>query len=940
MSSHFMQTSLAAGEIAPVLYARVDLEKYKSGTALSRNFFVDYRGGQSTRAGTQFIGRCKSTATGQPRAIDFIVSTVATYVLEFGNNYIRFISNGAYVTKAAIAISGITQANPGVVTAVAHGLASGNEVELAGILGMTQLNGRNFLAVVVDANHFSLQDLNGVGVNTTGYSAYISGGNVLPILEIASPYITSDLPLLKYTQSADTMTLTHQSYPPYDLKRVTTTNFTLTQAVTGPTIGIPANNVVTPVNNSTTHYIYAYIITAVSASGEESLGSYPCICATDILNQTSGIVNKIAWGSTVNAASYRIYKSGPTPSAGLTASTPISTVFGFIGQPLTESFVDNNIAPDFSQTPPVFEDPFSPGQLADIRVSGAGAGYAGQLTSLTFTGGGGTGAAGYGLVNETSGTVVGAVITNPGKGYTTAPVVTDDQGSTATYVVTLGQLSGTYPACCGYFQQRRGFGGTPNFPESFVLSQPGNYYNFNTNYIELPADAITASIASRQVNAIKSMTSMPTGLVVLTTGSGFLVSGGSQGSAVTASSIVALPQASSGCNDLPPLVVNNDILYGQNRGSVIRDLAFNFYTQSYTGTDRSVLASHLFSGFSLNEWCYAEEPFRIVHVIRSDGTMLNFTYVPEQEIFAWTHFDTNGLFVSVASIPEGQQNAVYTIVRRYIQGQWVYYMERFSSRLFNYVEDAQAVDASLQWPQVFPAAGITLASAALGSTTVTADAGVFGPGDVNKVIWAGGGYATVSGYISVTQVQVDITRAFPTLSDDDRATPLPFASGAWTLDVPTQAVSGLDHLEGMSVTGLGDGVVLPPATVVNGSITLPQPCTKITVGLSYQCRLQTLKLDAPQAETMQGKRKLINAVTSRLDKTLGLKIGQNFNSLVEMRNFGGPYSPGAILPSGDFRQIIQGSWAKEGQVCFQQDYPLPATILGLITEFTPGDTAR
>ncbi len=68
------------------------------------------------------------------------------------------------------AITGITAANPGVVTATAHGFSSTDIVSLSGIVGMTQLNGTTVTVTVIDANSFS------IGVDTTTYTAYSSGG--------------------------------------------------------------------------------------------------------------------------------------------------------------------------------------------------------------------------------------------------------------------------------------------------------------------------------------------------------------------------------------------------------------------------------------------------------------------------------------------------------------------------------------------------------------------------------------------------------------------------------------------------------------------------------------------------------------------------------------------------------------------------------------------
>jgi hypothetical protein len=48
--------------------------------------------------------------------------------------------------------------------------------------------------------------------------------------------------------------------------------------------------------------------------------------------------------------------------------------------------------------------------------------------------------------------------------------------------------------------------------------------------------------------------------------------------------------------------------------------------------------------------------------VREDGTLLSFTYLKEQDVYAWAHHDGDGLFKSVCSISEGNENVVYLVV--------------------------------------------------------------------------------------------------------------------------------------------------------------------------------------------------------------------------------------------------------------------------------------
>jgi hypothetical protein len=945
MSQTVIQPSFAAGELSPSLYARVDLDKYRIGAAVMRNFYADFRGGAVTKPGSQFCGECKHISGYlNARVVDFIVDTSTAYVIELGHLYARFYQNGAQVVSSSKTITAISKALPCNVTAAAHGFSTGDEVNLSGIVGMTQLNGGNYNIIVIDANNFTLSTLDGSGVDSTAYTTYASGGSANKILTVTTPWVSADIALLKYTQSANSMTVTHPSYPPYNIVRVSPTSFTVTQETYGPTQATPTSLTLTAVNPPNVFMFWVYAITAVSLDGkEESLPTSIGGVGNNVIGYSSGttLANKLVWTSG-GASYFNVYRGGPSAAIGKGGSPP-ATALGFVGSSTSSSFLDPGFTADYTKQPPVFADPFSPGQIASVTVNSGGAGYGAlYYTSLIFSGGGGSGASGYAICDPTAGTVVGVVLLNPGKGYTSAPTVTDAIAS-ATYNVTLGQLTGTYPSCCGFFQQRKVYGGTTNAPESFVMSKPGRYSNFDTTPTSLANDGITASIASRQVNTIKSFTAMSTGLVILTTGGGFLVTGGSQGSAVTPANIVALPQSSSGANDMPPLVVGNNILYCQNRGFKVRDLSFSYYTQSYAGVDRSALANHLFDNYLPVQWAWAEEPSRLIHVVRSDGVMLVHAYVPDQEVFAWSRWDTQGLYKSVCSIPENNANAVYTVVQRYLNGKWRNYVERQVYRPFQNVQSAWCVDAGLQLAETYPSAGITLTGAfgsVGGSINITADTAVFNAGNVGSVLWAGDanglGQATITGYTSSTVLSATVNQPFQTVAGTTTA--VPWASGAWTLDVPTTSVGGLFHLNGQSVVGLADGVPFS-GTVASNSITLPTAASKVVVGLSYQCQLQTLQLELSQG-TIQGKRKTIPGLTLRLKDSLGLKVGHDTGPVYPVPEQSIPFTTPSVLYTGDIQMNIGSTWDTKGQVLIQQDFPLPATVLGVIPSVVVGDTGR
>ncbi|MBT3172789.1 MAG: hypothetical protein HN333_15325, partial [Rhodospirillaceae bacterium] len=131
-----VQSSFAAGVLSPSLHARIDLAKFDSGAKTLENFVVHPHGGASNRAGLQYVARAKGTAV---RLLPFEFSTQQTYILEFGEYYMRVIKEGGLVTETDVNISGATQANPVVISATAHGYSNGDWVYISGVVGMTRL---------------------------------------------------------------------------------------------------------------------------------------------------------------------------------------------------------------------------------------------------------------------------------------------------------------------------------------------------------------------------------------------------------------------------------------------------------------------------------------------------------------------------------------------------------------------------------------------------------------------------------------------------------------------------------------------------------------------------------------------------------------------------------------------------------------------------------
>jgi len=88
--------SFNSGELTPLLSAREDLAKYQAGCSIMENVIPLPQGGAMKRPGTKYIAEVKDSSLAT-RIIPFEYSTEQSYIIELGNQYMRFYTNGAQI---------------------------------------------------------------------------------------------------------------------------------------------------------------------------------------------------------------------------------------------------------------------------------------------------------------------------------------------------------------------------------------------------------------------------------------------------------------------------------------------------------------------------------------------------------------------------------------------------------------------------------------------------------------------------------------------------------------------------------------------------------------------------------------------------------------------------------------------------------------------------
>lgn len=303
--SLFSKRSLAGGEIAPSLQARVDLVKYATGVKTLRNWIVKKSGGVDNRPGTEFDAEVKDSSEAF-RLIEFAFNDTDTYAMEFGNQYIRFIRNGSQIT-----VSGVTAWSVATVYAVGNLASSG---------------GVNYYCIAAHSAQ--------APPNATYW--YALTGN---IYEIPTPYLEADLFELNVDQSADVITITHPDYQTRELSRYSHTRWILSVITFAPGISAPTGLGITGATGTTDQWV----VTAIDQNTfEESLPS-ASVGANSLAS--SGSPRTITWTPVSGAGSYNVYKY----SNGL---------YGFVGYAGSAAFTDDGIPADTTDTPPSQRNPF------------------------------------------------------------------------------------------------------------------------------------------------------------------------------------------------------------------------------------------------------------------------------------------------------------------------------------------------------------------------------------------------------------------------------------------------------------------------------------------------------------------------------------------------------------------------------------------------------
>lgn len=583
---YISQLAFTTGEVSPDVSSRFDLEQYKSALLEAENVVIRPYGAVAKRQGSQYVGQVKYSDK-PTRLFEFTTNTNNSFMLEFGDKYIRVWNYGIY--------TGIEVTTP-----------------------------------------FTSDILFDLNCNQSGDVMFICSGKY-PI-QTLSRYSDTDWRMSAYK-------LTEQ---PYD--EINTDNgHTLT--VNGDTITSTKDLFTQDMVGSVIQIAYYVEAVHTKSAGEVVEKKVKRYMQAQTIEKTYNNINyNVGAFSTDTELSWKFTTHGTWEG---TVKLQISNNDGQTWKDY-RTYTSKN---DYNVTDTgKIEAGARLKYVSDIKSGSVNC----DLSIMPFTQ--------YGIVEIKSVTDAKNAKVN---------VLNGIKEGEPSYQWKLGSWNRGrgYPKLCTFYQDRFVVAATDSKPNFIWFSRTGDYPNFGVEKVEgtiTDDSAITLPVINRKMCEIRHL--VPANdLIILTSGNEWIVRGDKT---ITPTNCNLKTQTQRGALSCEPQFIGNRCVFVQERGGTVRDMGYSYESDNYTGQDLTLFVKTLVKGHLAVTSAYAQDPDSIIYYVRDDGQLNCLTYIPEQKVYGWSHFVTNGKYRYVESVAEGEQDTIYFVVDRVINNKSVKCIER------------------------------------------------------------------------------------------------------------------------------------------------------------------------------------------------------------------------------------------------------------------------
>lgn len=583
---YISQLAFTTGEVSPDVSSRFDLEQYKSALLEAENVVIRPYGAVAKRQGSQYVGQVKYSDK-PTRLFEFTTNTNNSFMLEFGDKYIRVWNYGIY--------TGIEVTTP-----------------------------------------FTSDILFDLNCNQSGDVMFICSGKY-PI-QTLSRYSDTDWRMSTYK-------LTEQ---PYD--EINTDNgHTLT--VNGDTITSTKDLFTQDMVGSVIQIAYYVEAVHTKSAGEVVEKKVKRYMQAQTIEKTYNNINyNVGAFSTDTELSWKFTTHGTWEG---TVKLQISNNDG-------QTWKDYRTYTSKNDYNVIDTGKIEAGArlkyVSDIKSGSVNC----DLSIMPFTQ--------YGIVEIKSVTDAKNAKVN---------VLNGIKEGEPSYQWKLGSWNRGrgYPKLCTFYQDRFVVAATDSKPNFIWFSRTGDYPNFGVEKVEgtiTDDSAITLPVINRKMCEIRHLVSA-NDLIILTSGNEWIVRGDKT---ITPTNCNLKTQTQRGALSCEPQFIGNRCVFVQERGGTVRDMGYSYESDNYTGQDLTLFVKTLVKGHLAVTSAYAQDPDSIIYYVRDDGQLNCLTYIPEQKVYGWSHFVTNGKYRYVESVAEGEQDTIYFVVDRVINNKSVKCIER------------------------------------------------------------------------------------------------------------------------------------------------------------------------------------------------------------------------------------------------------------------------
>ena len=523
----------------------------------------------------------------------------------------------------------------------------------------------------------------------------------------------------------------------------------------------------------------------------------------------------------------------------------------------------------------------------------------------------------------------------------------------------LGAFSTTtgFPSCATFDEERLVFAATTAQPQTIFWSVGGSFEDFRIG--DQDDAALTFTIGSNEINVIQYLSSSRS-LIVGTQAGEFAVRASGFDEPITPTNAQIKQQSAHGSTSIQPVKVGYTTLFVQRAGRKVRELSYNFDSDSYIAPDMSILAEDITES-GIVDMSYQQEPDTIVWTVLNNGQMACMTYQREEKVVGWHKHIIGGVSgAATVTVTDFANIATGTTLK----------LTKSDGETITFTSEAVGVsapDSTLGFrPQadnnntadnIFAAinahADFTVANPAANVVTIEETSRSNGgflsivSSDNTRLAVTSQSHALVESIVCVPAATEDelylivqrtingATKRYVErmanfdFGDDILDARFVDSSLAYSGSAAT-SLSGLNHLEGEPVDIAEEGSTHPSATVSSGAITLNRSTTSAFVGLGFNSTLTTMRLEAGSTDgTAQGKIKRIDEVTIRFFRTVNALVGGDVGTLdrIPFRTGADPMNVAIPLFDGDKEIEFPAGFDQDSFVVVRQDLPLPMTVI-------------